>query len=287
MAGGRTVYLNGDFVPAQDAMVSVFDRGFLFGDGVYEIIPVRSGRILLLQRHLERLRASLAGADMNCRVSDGEWLHILQRLQQQHGYQQCSMYVQVTRGVDPRRAHVAEPEQPTVFAACLEIDGKHLERLWQGVKVATAEDIRWQWCHIKTTCLLANVLLRRQAARSDCHEMLLVRDGMLVEGAASNVFVVDEEGEVRTPPLSQSMLPGITRQLALEALASAGMPCRESEIEAASLPRAREVWLSSSSGGLVPVVAVDDMQIADGSPGPLWQRASRHLAQAELDASAS
>ena len=153
---------------------------------------------------------------MDCHVSDGEWSDILQRLLQQHDYQQCSMYLQVTRGVDMRRIHTVEPEQPTVFAACLEIDGSQSERLRRGVRVATADDIRWQWCHIKTTCLLANVLLRRQAAQSDCHEMLLIREGMVVEGAASNVFVVSDEGEVHTPPLGYNILPGITRQLALE-----------------------------------------------------------------------
>ena len=278
MTDSGTVYLNGDFVPAASAKVSVFDRGFMFGDGVYEVVPVRTGKIVLLQRHLDRLRNSLGQAAIDCHLGDAEWRQILQHLLKEHHYQQCSMYLQVTRGVDYSRSHVAQQQQATVFAACL----KSLKSPPQhGVKVATTEDIRWHWCHIKSICLLPNVLLRRQAAELDCYEMLLVGGGKITEGAASNVFVVNPDGVVLTPPLGENILPGITRQLLLEALAADNIPYREHDIEAATLPKAKEIWLSSSGGGLIPVIEVDGNPIADGKPGQLWRKAAQLLAQAE------
>lgn len=261
------VYLNGEFLPLVEAQVSVLDRGFLFGDGVYEVIPVYGGKPFRLAEHLRRLRNSLDEVRIDPPVTPAELEHIVTRLISGQGDE--SVYVQITRGYAPKRDH-AFPSQPrpTVFAMCTPIQPLPEPA---GVKAITLPDIRWRRCDIKAITLLPNVLLRQEAVEQGCAEAILVRDGYATEGAASNVFAV-LDGVVVTPPKGPDLLPGITRDMVLELALAAGMACREGPIAAAELPRAAEIWLTSSTREILPVILLDGQAVGDGRPGPIWRR---------------
>ncbi len=260
------VYLNGEFVPLNEAKISVMDRGFLFGDGVYEVIPVYGGRPLRLDEHMTRLENSLRGIRMEPPLSTGEWAAVFSRLIQ--GSHDQSIYLQVTRGVAPKRDHAIPPEiEPTVFAMCTPIAPLPIE----GIKAITVDDIRWQWCHIKAITLLANVLLRQAAVDRGCTESILIRDASAVEGAASNLFVL-VDGVLITPPKSNELLPGITRDLVLEIALQNGIAVQERKITLSELKAGPEVWLTSSTREIMPVIELDGAQVGEGVPGPLWQR---------------
>jgi len=262
----QIVYLNGAFLPLDQAKVSVLDRGFLFGDGVYEVIPVYGGRPLRLAEHLERLGNSLAGIRMEQPLTDAQWESLFERLI--HGGEDQSIYLQVTRGVSPKRDH-AFPKgvAPTVFAMCTRIAPIPAS----GVKAITVADIRWQWCHIKAITLLANVLQRQQAVDEGCAEAILVRDGYAIEGAASNLFAwVD--GVLLTPPKGHDILPGITRDLVVELAQANDIPLEERKISLEELNRADEVWVTSSTREVLPIIELDGKTVGTGVPGPLWVR---------------
>jgi len=260
------VYLNGEFLPLGEAKVSVLDRGFLFGDGVYEVIPVYGGKPLRLAEHLERLGNSLAGIRMTPPLSAEQWEAVFQRLIQ--GEEDQSIYLQVTRGVGARRDHAFPPGvAPTVFALCTPIAPIPAS----GVKAITVPDIRWQWCHIKAITLLANVLQRQQAVDEGCAEAILVREGFAIEGAASNLFAV-VDGVLLTPPKGHDILPGITRDLVVELAQANAIPLEERKITLAELNRAEEVWVTSSTREVLPIVELDGRAVGSGEPGPIWAR---------------
>jgi len=262
-------YLDGGYLPLEEARVSVLDRGFLFGDGVYEVIPVRDGRPCLLERHLERLRASLREIEIDCEIDSGQWREVLGRLIEAHDYRRKSLYVQVTRGVS-RRAHWVDTDAPpTVFAMCDEVAERDYGA---GLAAIVCEDIRWRRCHIKAITLLPNVLLRRRAARAGADEAILLREEQVTEGAASNVFAVND-GVVRTPGKDGTILPGIARDVLVEALHRDGRECRESGISLPQLQTAEEIWLTSSTMQVAPVVRLDGCPVGDGRPGALWRTA--------------
>ncbi len=262
----QIVYLNGDYLPLRLAKISVLDRGFLFGDGVYEVIPVYGGKPLRLAEHLERLGRSLAGIRMKPPLSLGEWEAIFERLVE--GEEDQSIYLQITRGVGAKRDH-AFPKgvAPTVFAMCTPIAPIPAT----GVKAITVPDIRWQWCHIKAITLLANVLQRQQAVDEGCAEAILVRDGFAIEGAASNLFAV-LDGLLLTPPKGNEILPGITRDLVVEIAQANAIPLQERKITVEELHRAEEVWVTSSTREVLPIIELDGRKIGTGQPGPLWVR---------------
>lgn len=260
------VYLNGDYLPLSQAKVSVMDRGFLFGDGVYEMIPVYAAKPFRLAEHLERLERSLAGIRLESPLSFAEWEAIFQRLIL--GSADQSIYLQVTRGVAPRRDHAFPKNiKPTVFALCAPIAPIPAS----GVRAITVPDIRWKWCHIKAITLLANVLQRQQAVDEGCAEAILVRDGFALEGAASNLFVL-AGGVLLTPPKNSDILPGITRDLTVEIALENGIPVLERQITVEELGAAEEVWLTSSTREILPVVELDGRMVGEGVPGPLWGR---------------
>lgn len=263
----QIVYLNGEFLPLSAAKVSVMDRGFLLGDGVYEVIPVYGGQPFRMAEHLERLERSLAGIRMAPPLDAATWEGVFRRLIE--GGHDQSIYLQVTRGAAPKRDHAfpKEPVPPTVFAMCTPIAPIPAA----GVSAITVPDIRWQWCHIKAITLLANVLLRQQAVEEGCAEAILVRDGYAIEGAASNLFVV-LDGVMLTPPKSNDILPGITRDLAVELAQAHGLPLEERKIELDELRRAEEVWVTSSTREILPVVELDGVKVGAGVPGPVWIR---------------
>ena len=265
------VYLNGEYLPLAEAKVSVLDRGFTFGDGVYEVIPVFSGNILRLEEHLDRLYDSLAGIDINFPLSRPEIKEILLEVVKRNPAQgDQQIYMQVTRGVTDREHFYEGLITPTFFVMCKPIVAKDLS---SGVKAITHDDIRWKYCHIKAIALLPNVLLKKLArGRENCHEAILIRDGIVTEGVASNVFVVIGD-KIRTPPKNNNVLPGITRDLVVELLKAAGFNCTETDITEAELKAADEIWISSSTMGLAPVINLDGKDVKDGRPGPVWKQA--------------
>jgi D-alanine transaminase len=260
------VYLNGDYVPLSKAKVSVMDRGFLFGDGVYEVIPVYGGRPFRLEEHLRRLERSLAGIRMVSPLSDGEWAEVFGRLIR--GTDDQYIYLQVTRGAASKRDHAIPAEiAPTVFAMGSPIAPIPVE----GIRAVTVEDIRWHWCHIKAITLLSNVLLRQEAVDLGAAEAILVRDGRVTEGAASNIFIV-RKGVLVTPPKSHEILPGITRDLVLELALEHGFACEERSFSLEELRAADEIWMTSSTREILPVIELDGRPVGNGQPGPVWKR---------------
>lgn len=260
------VYLNGEFLPLNQARVSVLDRGFLFGDGVYEVIPVYGGRPLRLDEHLRRLEDSLRSIRMDSPLSRAEWAALIGRLIE--GPDDQSVYLQVTRGAGPKRDHaIPKDTKPTVFAMCSPI----VPVPAVGVSAITLDDIRWRWCNIKAITLLPNVLLRQEAVDRGCAEAILVREGYVAEGTASNVFAVID-GVIVTPPKGGELLPGITRDLVLELACAAGLPAQERRIALEQFANAEEIWITSSTREVLPVVELDSRPVGPGVPGPVWAR---------------
>lgn len=268
------VYLNGEFLPVEQACVSVTDRGFIFGDGVYEVIPVYGGRLFRLEQHLDRLACSLAAIRLDNPLATEEWRQCLQELVARNGDGDQSLYLQITRGAAPRDHAFPKDVSPTVYAATSPLKPMAAEVAEQGVAAITLDDIRWQRCDIKAITLLANILMRQRAVEQGAAEALLVRDGLVNEGAASNLFMV-KDGVLVTPPKGPLLLPGITRDLVLELAAAEGIAHREAAITPADLQAAEEVWLTSSTREILPVTHLDQRPVGNGRPGPLWRRMMR------------
>lgn len=270
-----TAYLNGAFLPLDEACVPVMDRGFLFGDGVYEVIPVYGDRLFRLTHHLRRLASSLEAVRIGNPLTDDDWASLLSELVARNDGSDQAVYLQVTRGVAPKRDHAFPIDtRPTVFAMSTRVDASPDPASEAGTTAVTLPDSRWQYCNIKAITLLPNVLLRQQAIDADTTEAILVRDGYAVEGAASNIFMA-RDGLLITPPKGPALLPGITRDLILELAANHGIPFREAGIPAEELKGADEIWLTSSTREISPVTRLDDQLVGEGTPGPLWERMIR------------
>jgi D-alanine transaminase len=261
-----TVYLNGEYLALADAKISVMDRGFLFGDGVYEVIPAYAGRLFRLEDHLERLDNSLKSIRLRNPHSHEQWRTLLTVLLKKDLDQ--SIYLQITRGAAPKRDH-AFPQNvtPTVFAMVSGIT-PHSDPD-NGLKAISLEDSRWKLCDTKAITLLANVLLRQEAVDNGCAEAILFKDDYLTEGAASNVFAVID-GVLMTPPKSPAILPGITRDIILEIARKNSIPCGEHAISKDDMKKSSEIWITSSTREIIPVVELDGEIIGNGKPGPVW-----------------
>ena len=268
------VFLNGEFVRADAAQVPVLDRGFLFGDGVYELMPVYGGHPFRLDEHLARLGRSLGEVLIPNPHAPARWTEILSGLIERAGGGDLLVYWQVTRGVAPRDHAFPRGIEPTVFGMTSALPGAVPEQLERGVRAVIRQDIRWQRCDIKAISLLGNVLLRQQAIDAGAIEALLVRDGYVTEGAASNVFAVIEDIIV-TPPKSASLLPGVTRDLILQLATADGLAYEEAQISERALRDASEIWITSSSKEVLPVTRLDDRPVGNGEPGELWRRVYR------------
>lgn len=266
------VYLNGDYLPIVEARVPVLDRGFIFGDGIYEVIPAYGGHLFRLEEHLQRLDNSLQAIRLPFTFNHTEWRAILESLLEQNnlGGDQ-SIYVQITRGVAQRDHGFPEKTKPTVFAMVNPLEPPSPDMLNQGVSAVTIPDIRWQNCHIKAIALLPNILMRQQALDRGALEAILLRDGQVTEGAASNVFIVSD-GIIKTPPKSNYLLPGITRDLVVELAHIDRLACEEAAISEAELLAANEIWLTSSTKEVMPVTHLNDQQVGTGHPGPVWHQ---------------
>lgn len=266
-------YLDGTFVALAEARIHPLDRGFVFGDGVYEVIPAYGGQYLRLTAHLERLARSLAEVRIDNPHTPAQWATLLRTLRERAGAHDQSVYVQVTRGVAPRD-HAFPHSTPTVFAVSRPLAPVDPAALADGLAGVLRDDLRWQRCDIKSIALQGAVLLRQAAVEAGAHEALLVRDGHVTEGAATNVFAVRDDVVV-TPPVGPWLLAGVTRALVLELAAGAGLPVCERMLTVAEVRAASELWLSSSTKGVLALTRLDGQAVGDGRPGPVWR--SVHL----------
>lgn len=273
-----TCYLNGAFGPLVDARISPLDRGFLFADGVYEVIPVHRSRPFRLRAHLQRLDASLGAIRLPNPHAESEWLAMLQQLAAVAGGAEMLLYLQVTRGAESSRNHLfPRPATPTVFAFASPYPTPSAQTLDEGLGAVTLEDVRWDRCDVKSIALLANVLLRQEAADRGADEALLVRDGLLLEGSSSSVLLCIG-GTLVTPPNDHRILPGTSRDAVLE-LAQGWLPCQVCPLEARELSSCDEVWIASAGRGVLPVTRVDGAPVGTGRPGPLWREMYDRLQQ--------
>jgi D-alanine transaminase len=267
-------YLNGEYLPLAAARISPLDRGFLFGDAVYEVIPVYGGRPFRFHEHFARLERSLAQIRMPSPLATADWAALCRELIARNAAadQDLYLYVQVSRGGEFGRNH-AWPEglTPTVFAYASALDALPAALLERGVAAITASDTRWARRDIKATALLANILLKKLAADAGAFETILLEGGMLTEGSSTTVQVV-VQGVIYTPPNDQHILPGTTREVVDELAAKLHMAAERSAVSVAQLRAADEIWLSFSTRGLLPVTLLDGVPVADGKPGPLFRR---------------
>ena len=275
-----TCYLNGALLPLDEARISPLDRGFLFADGVYEVVPVHRGRPFRLREHLQRLDASLAAIRLPNPHSLQDWQSILGQVASAAGVAEMLLYLQVSRGAERGRNHlIPKVATPTVFAFASPYPAPSQQMLEHGLRAVTLEDIRWARCDIKSVALLGNVLLRDAAAARGADEALLVRDGLLTEGSSSTAFLC-VGGTLVTPPNDRRILPGTTRDAVLD-LAGGWLPVEVCEVEARVLRNADEVWIASAGRGVLPVTNIDGTPVGEGRPGRLWSemyhRLQRHL----------
>ncbi len=263
-----TAYFKGEFMPLQAVSVSPLDRGYLLGDGVYEVVPVYGGRLFRLQAHLARLERSLEAIAIDNPLSRSGWAEMLESLIARNGGGDQSVYFQVTRGEAPRNHAFPKGVQPLVFAMSKPGPKRDAPA---PIDAVTRSDNRWSRCDVKAIALLANVLLRQEAVAAGAGEAILLKDGQVTEGAASNVFVV-AGGVLSTPAKSPKILAGITRDVTLELAEAAGIEAHEGEISEAALRSADEIWVTSSTMEITPVVRLDGRPLAGGAPGPVWRR---------------
>lgn len=280
-----SVYLNGEYLAVESAKVSVMDRGFLFGDGVYEVIPVFGGKPFRVDEHLRRLDYSLRETGIPQPLTHAQWHAVFDRLialsrGEGGGGGDQAIYLQITRGVAEKREHrFPQPCVPTVFAMSRVLAAVPAE-IPAPIACIAVPDIRWQRCDIKSISLLGSVLMTQQAVAANASEAILTRDGIVLEGASSNVFAV-VEGVLHTAPKSERILAGITRDLIVELAQQHGLALREEAVTLAQLRAASEVWISSSTREMVPVAALDGQRVGNGDAGPIfrqlwqWYRAFR------------
>lgn len=273
-------YVNGQFLSRSTASVPVEDRGFIFGDGVYEVWRIVNGRLFEVQRHLDRLNFGLGELRIDAPeiARPDELLAVASRLLRENDLEtgEATLYLEVTRGVAPR-AHQfpAAGTRPTVFAMTNRFTPPDALRA-RGAAAITASDIRWLRCDIKTIQLLPNVLAKQSAVERGATEAIMVRDGLVTEGSHANVFgVVD--GALRTHPLSNLILPGITRAIVLDLARSLDLRVREDAMTAAELVRADEIFLAGTTTDLMPIVTLDGQPVGSGAPGPLTTRLHREF----------
>ncbi len=273
----QIVYLNGEILPISDARVSVLDRGFLFGDGVYEVIPVIGEKLLRQQDHFLRLQNSLDRIYLKNPLAEAQWQQIFDELLKKNPGEERAVYLQISRGVYPQRDLSILPEDKasaypaSVFVMILPVKKVDLSVVSAGIKAITIEDFRWDACDIKSTSLVANVMLRQQASEAGVDDAVLVKHGYVTEGTASNLFLVQGE-TLLTPPTGHQLLSGITRELVIDLAKANDVEVIERPIAKAELFDADEIWLTSSTREIAPVIQLDKQIISSGCAGPMWQR---------------
>jgi len=265
------VHLNGQYLPIEDAKISVLDRGFIYGDGVYELIPVYRRQPFRMRQHLARLQRSLDGIRLANPHTDAEWESIIRTLIERQTFDDQGIYLQVTRGVARRDHAFPQGVAPTVFMMSNPLATPSAEQFASGVAVVTAEDNRWRRCDLKTTSLVGNVLMRQLAADRGAIETVMFRDGLLTEASASNVLTVIG-GKIVAPPKDNLILPGITYGAVEEFAREAGLPFDIRPVTRAEAFAADEWWLTSSTKEVLAVTTVDGRPFGGGAPGPMYRR---------------
>jgi D-alanine transaminase len=266
-----TVYLNGVFGPIEDAKISVLDRGFIYGDGVYELVPVYKRQPFRLPHHLARLQRSLDGIRLANPHTNAQWESLVRELISRQSFENQGVYFQVTRGVAKRDHAFPKDATPTVFMMSNPLATPSAAQVEAGVAVVTAEDNRWRRCDLKTISLVGNVLMRQLAADADAIETVMFRDGWLTEASASNVLVVIG-GTIIAPPKDNLILPGITYDATVEFAREGGLPFEMRPVSRAEAMAADEMWLSSSTKEVLAVTTVDGKPFAGGKPGPVFRK---------------
>ncbi|MEM6405795.1 MAG: aminotransferase class IV [Pseudomonadota bacterium] len=265
-------YLNGNYLDQADAHLPLTDRGLLFGDSIYEVIPVYHGQPFQARAHLARLQQGLQAIHITNPLSQDDWLQVISTLSADNPATAQSIYLQVTRGAYPERAHKL-PAQPQsnffAFSKILHTPDPHIQT--HGLHAITQPDVRWHHCDLKTTNLLPNVLALATAHEQGADDAILVRDGVAREGTSSNLIAI-LDGVLTTSPDNPLLLPGVTRNLILRLAAEAGIPCARRDIHIDVLPQADEIWLTSSTREIAPVTRLDQQPVGDGTPGPVWQQ---------------
>lgn len=264
-------FLNGAYLSLEDCRISPLDRGFLFGDGIYELLPVYQGEPFYLAQHLSRLERSLQETRINNPHSRSEWNTIVATLIQQSDSENLAIYIQITRGVAPRDHVFPKDTNATVFAMANPLTEVPQEQLQNGVALITANDIRWQRCDIKAIGLQANVLAKQDALQASATEAVMIRDGIALEGAASNLFIV-RDGKVFTHPKDNLILPGVTRDFILELLDDLSVAYVEQPIPKEWLYSSEEIWITSSAREILAATKIDGQTVGDGTPGEVWKR---------------
>ena len=265
------VFLNGRFLPIEEARVPVLDRGFIFGDGVYELVPVYSRVPFRLDEHLARLERSLAETGIRNPYARREWRDIIARIVREQPFEDQGVYFQVTRGVARRDHAFPKDAEPTVFIMSNPLVNPPREDVERGGEAVSAVDNRWLRCDIKSISLIGNCLLRQLSAAAGAAETILFRDGRLSEASASNVFVV-RSGVIQAPPKSNLILPGITYDVVLELAQGARLPFEVRDLAEAEVRAADEIWVTSSSKEVFPIVKLDGRPVGEGRPGPVFRR---------------
>jgi len=268
----KIVFLNGEYLPVEQATVSVLDRGFLFGDGVYEVIPVFGLKPLRVDEHLQRLQNSLSRISLDNPFENDKWKQIFDKLLTQNPGDDRAIYLQITRGAHQvRDLKIQAENHPTIFMMILQVGAVDVDELEKGIETVTIDDFRWHACDIKSISLVANVMLREQATQSGVVDAILIREGYVTEGTASNFFMV-KNNILYTPPTSQHLLPGITRDLVLELANKNGIEYEVREIAETELESADEIWLTSSTREIAPVIRLNGKDVADAKAGLVWKK---------------
>jgi len=269
-----TVFLNGAFLPLSEAKVPVLDRGFIFGDGVYEVVPVYSKVPFRLEEHLARLERSLAAVGIRNPYTREQWRGYIGALIERQPFEDQAVYFQVTRGVAKRDHAFPKHAEPTVFMMSNALVPPPSEQVESGAAAITAHDNRWLRCDIKSISLIGNVLLRQLSAEADAVETILFRDGKLTEASASNVFIV-KRGVIQSPPKNELILPGITYDVVVELARANALPLEFRDISEAEVRGADELWVTSSSKEVLAIVQLDGQPVGDARPGPVFRRMYR------------
>ncbi|HEX6320788.1 MAG TPA: D-amino acid aminotransferase [Burkholderiales bacterium] len=269
--GSGVVFLNGRYLPIEEATVPVLDRGFIFGDGVYELVPVYSRVPFRLDEHLSRLERSLAETKIRNPHTRAQWRDIIYRLVDAQPFEDQGVYFQVTRGVAKRDHAFPKGAEPTVFMMANPLVTPPRELVEKGAAAVSAQDNRWLRCDIKSISLIGNCLLRQVSAEAGAAETILFRDGRLTEASASNVFVV-KRGTILTPPKSNLILPGITYDVVTELAQANGLPLESRDVDEREVRAADELWVTSSSKEVLAIVSLDGARVGDGRPGPVFAR---------------
>ncbi len=269
----QIVYLNGQYMPMIESKISTQDRGFLFGDGVYEVIPVYDRQLFALDEHLQRLKNSLQAVSIQNPLTDPEWLELLNTLIEKHPWPDQYIYLQVTRGIQMQRDHLpADCLTPTLYAYTNPLKAVSDSILQNGITAITLEDIRWSNCDIKAITLLPNIMMKLTAKARNADDAILVsREGFITEATASNCFIV-KDGTLITPPNGHSLLPGVTRMVIERVAIAHDIPMLEQQITLTDLESADEIWLSSSTKEALPVTRLNDLAVGTGKPGAVWQK---------------